>query len=511
MFIGIDIGTSSVKAVLCDAEGQVLADASASLVVQRPQPGWSEQDPDAWWQATQTALGSLRDADPARMRAVRGLGLSGQMHGATLLDGRDRPLRPAILWNDGRSEPQCQTLMSRVPAATEITANRVMPGFTAPKLLWVAEHEPAIFAAVRRVLLPKDYVRLQLTGTHATDRSDASGTSWLDVPRRAWSDEMLCATGLSARHMPQLHDGSDPTGTLRPSVASELGLSPGVVVAAGAGDNAASAIGMGVLGEGDALVSLGTSGVCFVGRADCRPDPARAVHTYCHALPERFHQMAVLLSAASCLSWLARTFGCDEAGLFEEVRRDAPGPSDVLFLPYLSGERTPHDDPQARGTFVGLHHATGRAQLTRAVLDGVALAFADSVGVLAAAGPLPREMTLVGGGTRSALWGQILASALGTTLRCRAGAAHGAALGAARLGMVAATGCAIGDACPPGAITERHAPQPALHEHYQTELPRFRTLYTRLRGAFQPWSPATGPWSPAAQPRSPTPQPESTP
>jgi xylulokinase len=299
MFLGIDIGTSSIKAVLVDDAGAVADQASAALTVSRPHPGWSEQDPTDWWTATNHAVTAL---DAQCRRQVRAIGLSGQMHGATLIDAADRPLRPAILWNDGRSAAQCAALERAAPASRKITGNLAMPGFTAPKLLWVQQSEPDVFAATRFVLLPKDYVRLCMTGVKATDLSDAAGTLWLDVAQRAWSDAMLAATGLTQNQMPRLHEGPEVTGALRPEVAAAWGMEP-VPVAAGGGDNAAGAVGAGVVDEGDALLSLGTSGVLFVAGRAFRPNPERAVHAFCHALPGRWHQMS------SCSARRARLTG----------------------------------------------------------------------------------------------------------------------------------------------------------------------------------------------------------
>ena len=307
MFLGIDIGTSAVKAVVVNEGGAVTAEASAPLAVSRPEPLWSEQDPDDWWTAANRVVLAL----PADARKkVRAIGLAGQMHGATLLDGSDRPLRPAILWNDGRSEAECAELEAAEPRSREITANMAFAGFTAPKLLWVAKHEPDIFAATEAVLLPKDYVRLQMTGDKATDVSDASGTLWLDVGKRRWSAEMLAATGLEERHMPRLHEGCEVTGVLRTDVARDWGMDR-LPVAAGGGDNAAAAIGAGVIADGDAFISLGTSGVSFVATDQLRADPDQGLHAFCHAVPGRWHQMSVMLSAAACLDWAANLLCVD--------------------------------------------------------------------------------------------------------------------------------------------------------------------------------------------------------
>jgi xylulokinase len=484
LYLGIDLGTSGVKCVLVDEGQRPVFETTAGLGVQRPRAGWSEQDPEAWWQATCEALACLRQAHAAGLARVRAVGLSGQMHGATLLDARDRVLRPAILWNDGRSVTQCAMLERREPRSRAITGNLAMPGFTAPKLLWIAEHEPDIFARVARVLLPKDWLRLRLTGEAVSEMSDAAGTLWLDVAARRWSPEMLEATRLEPSAMPRLVEGSAPSGQLRADVAAALGLPPGVLVAGGAGDNAAGAVGVGVIQPGDAFLSLGTSGVYFVAGERFAPNPERAVHAFCHCLPGMWHQMAVSLSAASCLSWLARATGAaSEAALVGEIEARDRDPG-LLFLPYLSGERTPHNDPDARGVFFGIDHDTTRADLGRAVLEGVAFAFADGQDALLAAGTPIGRVSVIGGGARSRYWGRLLASALGRPLEYHAGGELGPAFGAARLARLAATGEKPEAVCtaPPRLATAE--PEAALAEGLAERLARWRRLYAALRECF---------------------------
>jgi xylulokinase len=484
MYLGLDIGTSAIKGLLVDAEQRVIDQAVHALAVQRPQPLWSEQDPEDWWRGVGAVLQTLRQRQPSALAAVQGIGLSGQMHGATLLDAQDRVLRPAILWNDGRSAPQCVELERRAPTARAITGNLAMPGFTAPKLLWVAEHEPRLFRQTARVLLPKDYVRLRLTGEYLSDMSDAAGTLWLDVGRRAWSAEMLAATGLSEAAMPRLCEGSDPAGQLRRALAEQWGLRPDVIVAGGGGDNAAGAVGVGVIAPGQAFLSLGTSGVYFVATAAFAPHPERAVHAFCHCVPRTWHQMSVILSAASCLSWVTALTGApSEAALLAEVEaadRDAR----VIFLPYLSGERTPHNDAQAKGVFFGLTHDTTRADLGRAVLEGVAFALADGQQALRDGGTCIGDVYVIGGGGRSRFWGRILASALGRRLCYCANAELGPAFGAARLARLAVTGepaAAICSAPPVDAVID---PDTALEERYAERAELFRCLYRELHDVF---------------------------
>ena len=484
VYLGIDLGTSGVKAILLDEADRVLAQEAVPLEVSRPRPLWSEQDPEDWWAAADAAIAGLRKRAPAELARVAAVGLSGQMHGAVLLDERDRVLRPAILWNDGRSAAQCGELEARVPDARAITGNLAMPGFTAPKLLWVSEREPELFARTRRVLLPKDWLRLRMTGDAATDCSDASGTLWLDVGARRWSPAMLAGSGLDERAMPRLHEGSEATGVLRAEVASGWGLAR-VPVAAGAGDQAAGAIGAGVVRPGEASLSLGTSGVLFVAGDRFQPNPARAVHAFCHALPATWHQMSVILSAASCLGWAARLVGApSEAALLAEVEAEERAGDGLLFLPYLSGERTPHNDPEAKGVFFGLTHQTGRTALARAVLEGVAFAFADAQDALVEAGASIGEVSLIGGGSRSALWGRILAAVLARPLSLHAGGDVGPALGAARLARLAATGDSVTDVCHTPPVALRVEPDPDLVGRYRAPLARWRELYGRLRPLF---------------------------
>ena len=484
MYLGVDLGTSGVKVLLVDDEQREIDQASAPLDVQRPRPLWSEQDPQAWWQAFQTVMAALRNRSPRALAAVRGIGLAGQMHGAVLLDDSDHVLRPAILWNDGRAAAQCATLESRAPRSREITGNLAMPGFTAPKLLWVAAHEPEIFRRVRRVLLPKDYLRLRLSGEAASDMSDAAGTLWLDVGARRWSAAMLAATDLPENAMPRLCEGSEPTGVLRHQLAADWGMRDDVTIAGGAGDNAAGAVGVGVIKPGQALLSLGTSGVYFVACGDFTPNPQRAVHTFCHCLPDAWHQMSVILSAASCLSWVTAVTGADsEAALLAEIAAADRDPA-VIFLPYLSGERTPHNDPHATGVFFGLTHATTRADLGRAVLEGVAFAFADGQDALVSGRSTINEVSVIGGGARSVYWGRLLASVLDRPLRYYRGGESGPAFGAARLARLAVTGEDSRDLCFTPPVEWVAEPESALRDRCAERLAVFRRLYGELRETF---------------------------
>jgi xylulokinase len=434
--LGIDLGTSGLKVALLDGD-RLVASAHRPLTVQRPQPLWSEQDPEDWWRALVDSLDELHAREPAALAATASIGLSGQMHGATLLDAGGQVLRPCMLWNDGRSQAQCTALETRWPALRAVTGNPAMAGFTAPKLQWVREHEPAVFARTALVLLPKAWLRRRLTGEAVEEMSDASGTLWLDVGARRWSHDALAACGLSVAQMPRLVEGSEAAGVVRDEWVRRWGFAKPPVVAGGAGDNAAGAVAVGAVNAGDAFVSLGTSGVLWATTARFAPNPDHAVHAFCHALPGTWHQMGVLLAAASALGWWAQVAGCDEATLLAEAESEAAS-APCWFAPYLNGERTPHADATVRGGFAGLDAGTRRADMTRAVLEGVGFALRDAKQALAAAGTQLAEADLIGGGARSALWAQTLADILDLPLHQVAHSELGGALGAARLARMAA-------------------------------------------------------------------------
>lgn len=477
MYLGIDIGTSGVKAVLLGAEGTVVAQASHPLAVSRPHSLWSEQEPVDWWAATEAAVLQL----PAGLRAaVEAIGLAGQMHGATLLGADDVPLRPAILWNDGRAFAECAAMEADVPDLRQIAGNIAMPGFTAPKLAWVRRHEPEIFAATRQVLLPKDYVRLMMTGEKVSDMSDSAGTLWLDVAQRDWSDILLDATGLTRAHMPRLVEGTDISGTLRADVAARWGMRA-VGVAGGAGDNAAGAAGVGVVRDGDALLSLGTSGVIFVSTHQLRANPDGAVHAFCHCLPGMWHQMSVHLSAAACLDWAGALMGLGVPDLLAVAQADGAASGNELFLPYLSGERTPHNDPHVRGAFLGLGHDSTPGRMAVAVLEGVAFAHADGLAALQAAGTRIENLSVIGGGARSRFWGRIIAATLGVRLDYLDGGEVGPALGAARLAQIAATGADSASVCIRPPVRESILPEPDLAGRLSAKRERFRAAYPAIR------------------------------
>ncbi|STZ76040.1 xylulokinase [Bergeriella denitrificans] len=482
MYLGLDYGTSEIKALLLDGSGQTVCTHGLPLSIQRPHPQWSEQSAAEWWQVTHELMAAMREKAGAAWQQIQAIGLSGQMHGAVLLNEGNQVLRPVILWNDTRSAAECAELEAAVADLHDITGNLAMPGFTAPKLLWVKKHEPEIFARTASVLLPKDYIRFLMTGKKVSDMSDAAGMLWLDVAKRDWSDTVLAATGLSRSHMPELIEGSENSGTLLPEIAEKWGLRADVIVAGGGGDNAASAVGAGAVSPGDAFISLGTSGVVFVVNEAYRPAPKDAVHCFCHALPGRWHQMSVMLSAAACLSWYCKLIGIGEAELLAEIaelsaeqKAEAP-----LFLPYLSGERTPHNDPLAGGMFHGIRHSSNRAVMGYAVIEGVSFGIADGVRVLQESGTHIAQCSLLGGGARSPLWAQLLADTLRLPIVTHKGGETGGALGAARLAALA-TGAAEASVCTKPETAQVFTPQPQHADYLAARYASFRELYRQDR------------------------------
>ncbi|MBD9387008.1 xylulokinase [Agrobacterium sp. AGB01] len=479
MYLGLDLGTSGVKALLIDGNQRIIGSANGALEVSRPHSGWSEQNPADWIKASETAIAGLKASHAKELAAVKGIGLSGQMHGATLVDAAGAVLRPCILWNDTRSYAEAAKLDAD-PRFRKLTGNIVFPGFTAPKLAWVAKHEPEIFAKVAKVLLPKDYLRLWLTGEYISEMSDSAGTSWLDTGARKWSAELLDATGLNESHMPSLVEGTEQAGKLRGELASAWGMSD-VVIAGGAGDNAASACGMGTVSEGAAFVSLGTSGVLFAANSSYLPKPESAVHAFCHALPNTWHQMGVILSATDALNWYSGIAGKSAAELTTELGNNLKAPSGVTFAPYLSGERTPHNDAVIRGAFIGLGHESDRSVLTQAVLEGVSFAIRDNLEALKSAGTSISRVTAIGGGSRSEYWLASIATALDVPVDIPADGDFGAAFGAARLGLIAATGADPVAVCTAPQTARTIEPVSALSGAYDAAYQRYRELYPAIR------------------------------
>jgi xylulokinase len=485
MYLGLDFGTSSVKGVLIDAKQKIVATASAPLKVSRPQPGWSEQNPEDWWKACNSVVKTLAKMKPKAVAAVEGIGLSGQQHGATLLGKDDKVLRPAILWNDARSFRECEEIMAREPKAVPLSGNIPLAGYTAPKLVWVKKHEPKTFAKVAKVLLSKDYIRFRMTGEYASDMSDASGTFWLDIAKRKWSEMLLAASDMSIDQMPKLYEGTDATGRLTPAVAKSWGMPKRPVVAGGGGDNASAACGIGAVTDNSALVSIGTSGVMFVSNDKFRPNAGRMVHAFCHAVPDTWHQMGVILSAAASLEWLAGVLGSPAPKLTAALGTKLTGPSPALFLPYLSGERTPVGDAQVRGLIMGLGHESDHKTLTHAALDAVAFAFRDSLEALKDAGTEVKRVTAVGGGSKSELWLKIIATVLGVPVDLPAAGDVGGAFGAARLGMIAATGADYRKVLTAPKTARTIKPEQKAREAYEEHYRRYVKIYPAIKEIYR--------------------------
>ncbi len=478
-FLGIDLGTSGLRALLVDADGTPIGATERHYQATQPHPGWSEQDPADWIAALDAVMGEMRAKYPG-FADLRGIGVAGHMHGATLLDKAGEVLRPCILWNDQRSHAEAAEL-DAMDGVRALSGNIVFPGFTAPKLVWVRNHEPEVFDKVAKVLLPAAYLNYYLTGDYVADMSDSAGTSWLDVGARDWSDQLLDASHMRRDQMPRLVEGSEVAGTLRRDLAESWGLKNNVTIAGGAGDNAAAACGIGALNEGQGFVSLGTSGVLLAARDGYRPAPETAVHTFCHAVPGRWYQMGVMLSATDSLNWLSRIAGASPADLTAALGNNIQTPGQVRFLPYLSGERTPHNDAGARGSFTGLSTGTTQADLTRAVLEGVAFGLRDSFDALVATDARLDKIIAIGGGSASRYWLKLIATTLGAPLQLPGSGEFGAALGAARLGMLAA-----GEATPDRLITAPDIQDEILPDEdnaaaFQDAHQAFRRAYPAIR------------------------------
>ncbi|UWR97488.1 xylulokinase [Phaeobacter inhibens] len=477
MYLGIDLGTSGLRALMTDAAGKPVASAEAQYDVQTPHPGWSEQDPGDWITALDQAMAQLQGSPG--YSDICGIAVAGHMHGAVLLDGSDQVLRPCILWNDTRSAAEAAEL-DATAKVRDLSGNIVFPGFTAPKLLWVQRHEPEIFANTAKVLLPAAYLNLHLTGGHVADMSDSAGTSWLDVGARDWSEQLLQAGHMRRDQMPDLVEGSAAAGTLRPELAVRWGFGTDVTVAGGAGDNAAAACGTGVMAPGQGFVSLGTSGVVLTARDGFRPDPATAVHTFCHAIPDRWYQMGVMLSATDCMNWLGRITGQSPADLTAGLGEELQPPGPVTFMPYLSGERTPHNSASLRGGFQGLSIATTAEDLARAVMEGVCYGLRDCLEALRKTGAEIDSCLVIGGGSKSAYWVKLLATILNLPLQLPKDGEFGAALGAARLARLAVTGDDPAEVltAPESAMTV--APDPQLRDGYEAGYAAFRRRAAEL-------------------------------
>lgn len=478
-YLGIDLGTSGLRALLVDEEGTTLGATERHYEARRPHPGWSEQDPADWINALEGAVEELRASCPG-FADLKGIGVSGHMHGATLLDEAGEVLRPCILWNDTRSHREAAVL-DAADQSRALSGNIVFPGFTAPKLVWLRAHEPEIFGKVAKVLLPAAYLNFYLTGGHVSDMSDSAGTAWLDTGARDWSDTLLKAGHMRRDQMPDLVEGSAEAGQLRADLCRKWGLEGAVTVAGGAGDNAAAACGIGAIGERRGFVSLGTSGVLLAGRNGYHPAPETALHTFCHAIPGRWYQMGVMLSATDSLNWLSRITGEKPASLTRALGDKVSAPSGLRFLPYLSGERTPHNDAAIRGSFTGISGATTREDMTRAVLEGVAFGLRDSFEALGQANARIDELIAIGGGAASRYWLQVIATVLNIPLMLPAGGEFGAALGAARLAICARTKAAPEEVMKAPEISERIDPLPDLTAAFDEAWQGFRAAYPAIR------------------------------
>mgnify|MGYP002860664823 CR=1 FL=1 len=489
-YIGIDLGTSAVKLLLTDETGAILASAQADYPLHFPGPGWSEQDPADWWDQTAACLKKLiQQTDP---KQIAGISVGGQMHGLVILDRNDRVIRPAILWNDNRTAVQTDWLNREIGKENllKYTANIAFAGFTAPKLLWLRAEEPENFSAIEKIMLPKDYLTFRLTGVHCTDYSDASGTLLLDVKRRRWSQEMLGICGIEERQMPALFESYEPVGTLRAEIAEAFGLPAHVKVAAGAGDNAAAAIGTGTVGEMQCNISVGTSGTVFLTAKNCMVDPNGALHSFAHA-DGNFHLMGCMLSAAACNRWwmenILGTSDYDKAQ--KRISTERLGTNPVIFLPYLMGERSPHNDPYARGCFVGMSMDTTREDMMLAVLEGVAFGLRDNVEAAKALGVTPLSSRVCGGGAKSELWRKILANVLAMPLE-RVETEEGPAYGAS---ILAATACGAFPNVKTAAdrlvkVRDVIEPDAILMEKYEKKYQLFRSVYPKLKSLYRDMS-----------------------
>ncbi len=480
MYLGLDLGTSGLRALLVEEHGSIIGSAEAGYGVKHPHSGWSEQNPADWTVACEKAMASLRAAFPAAFSELRAIGVSGHMHGATILDSAGQVLRPCMLWNDTRAHEEAKSL-DAISKFREVSGNIVFPGFTAPKVMWLAKHEPETYSQIGKVLLPKDYLNFWLTGIYASDMSDSAGTSWLDVGARCWSDELLSQSGLRQDQVPQLFEGSEPIGTLKAGLAKKWGVSPKVIVIAGGGDNAVAACGVGALKEGDGFVSLGTSGVLLAAKDSFAPLPASAVHTFCHAVPGKWYQMGVILAATDSLNWLARNLGKDAAALSNALGDRISGPNALQFLPYLSGERTPHNDSAVRGAFLNIDISATRDDLTQSVMEGVSFALRDSLEALKSTGTSLNKALAIGGGSQSPYWLELVATVLDLPLDVPEKGEFGAALGAARLAIVGATSVHPEVIMTPPKIAKTICPRADLRADYDAAYDRYRKAYPVIK------------------------------
>ena len=490
LLLGIDVSTTGAKALLIDHDGGVVSSATTPLSLSTPHPLWSEQDPHEWWTATINSITQALATANASGEDVAAIGLTGQMHGLVLLDAEGEVLRPAILWNDQRCGAECDEIRARITRAklVQITGNDALTGFTAPKILWVETHEPEVYRRVRHVLLPKDYIRYKLTGTFAMDKADGSGTILFDLRNRTWSSEILSALNISPDWLPPTFEGHETTGEVTRDAAALTGLRSGTPVVAGGGDQSAGAVGTGVVRPGTIAVTLGTSGVVFAATESALIEPEGRLHAFCHAVAGRWHLMGVMLSAAGSLQWYRDKLACDRSftELVDEAAQVPAGSEGLIFLPYLSGERTPHPDPFARGAWIGLTTRHGQAHLTRSILEGVAFGIKDMFCLMRDAGlGSVDEVRVSGGGAKSLLWRQILADTLGAelvTVNTTEGAAYGAALLA---GVGVGVWSDVDAACAQTITTsDRVTPNNVTGEIYKSLYEQYQRLYPTLKPTF---------------------------
>ncbi len=494
--VGVDVGTTGAQAVAVDETGRVVATAASGYPLLTPRPQWTEQDPEAWWTAVREVVAVVnRDTRAARER-IGGVGLTGQMHGSVFLDAAGDVIRPAILWNDQRTGKQCEHITERVGAErlVEISGNPALTGFQAPKVLWLRDEEPDAYRRVAQVLLPKDYIRYRLTGEFATDASDAAGTLFLDLRKREWSSEVLDALDVPESWLPTVCESPDVTGTIPENIAADMGLRAGIPVAAGGGDNAAAAIGTAITRDGLMSSSIGTSGVLFAHSDEPAIDPSGRVHAFCHAVPHRYCLLAVTLSAGGSLRWWRDVTGLDYEALVAEAETAPAGAEGLVFLPYLTGERTPHLDPEARGLFLGLTARHTRAHLTRALMEGVLFSLRDGLEIMRGLGVEPSDIRAIGGGATSSFWLQLQADVYRTPIH-RLEMEEGAAYGAALLGHVAAS--TFPDVKETTAVVrtleETTDPDPKTMEMYDSVYAVYRSLYATMRADMHRLAELSGP------------------
>jgi len=473
MYLGIDLGTSSIKTIIIDDADKKISETSQPIKTSSPRSLWSEQNPLDWLEAAEKAILSI----PKKIRSeIKGIGLSGQMHGAVLLDNQNQLIRPAILWNDGRSHQECQELEKNFPELKKIIGNQIMPGFTSPKISWLKKNERINFSKINKILLPKDYLRFAWCGDYATDVSDASGTMWLDIKKRSWSENAVAATDISIEQLPKVFESHEITGVISKSISIKLGL-PIIPFVAGAGDQAAGAIGSSVVNVNDASLVLGTSGVVFIVTEGFLPNPKRGIHAFCHAVPNTWHQMAVILSAASAIDWCANLTGFDSPKQAYDAAEKKGHSDGVFFLPYLNGERTPHNNPYAKSMLQGLKSTTDRAAIIHAGMEGVAFALKDGFDALIDAGGKCDTITVIGGGSRSRYWGKIIANCLDKTLIYRDGSDIGPAKGAALLAQCGINHNNIKNVSEAAPIIEVIEPENNYVQKYKERINTWRKLY----------------------------------